>query len=132
VTTQIIVYSTATGRVRRVVDPQKIVTNVIAFVAQAGAQAGESTLVYNNTGTGNLSAWQAAVNAKTLKTPTGDRYCIIDAGNNIVGVCFADPLCGDAVPGCTLVQHDTAGPGWTYSGTTFTPPLVTAVPRVLV
>lgn len=119
---QLIVYSVATGRVRRVVDPQAAVPNVIQFLAQAKLGPGEAAMVYTKTGTDNVIAWQAAVNAKTGKTPTGDRYCVIDAGNNILGSLIADPACGDSVPGCTLAAHATAGPGagWTFAAGTFT------------
>ena len=119
---QLITYSVATGRVRRVLDPQVNVPNVIAFLAQAKLSAGEAAMVYSKTGADDLNAWQAAANAHTGLTPSGDRYCIIDAGNNIVGVVIADPACGDGIPGCTLVAHAIAGPGagWTYSAGTFT------------
>lgn len=119
---QLIVYSVATGRVRRVVGPQKIVPSVIQFLAQANLRAGEAAMVYTKTGNDNVNAWQAAVNAKTGKTPSGDRYCVIDAGNNIIGVVIADPACGDGVPNCTLVAHPIAGPnaGWTYLAGVFT------------
>lgn len=119
---QLIVYSVATGRVRRVLDPQKVVPNVVQFLAQANLRAGEAAMVYTKTGANNISAWQAAVNAQTGKTPSGDRYCVIDAGNNIVGVVIADPTCGDGYPSCTLVAHPTAcpGAGWTYAAGVFT------------
>jgi hypothetical protein len=119
---QLIIYSIATGRARRIVDPQINVPNVIQFLAQAALCAGEAAMIYAKTGSDNVSAWQTAVNVKTSKTPSGDRYCIIDAGNNIIGVVVADPACGDSVPGCTLVAHATAGPsaGWTFSAGIFT------------
>lgn len=119
---QLIVYSAATGRVRRVLDPQKVVANVIQFLAQANLGVGEAAMVYTKTGADNVTAWQAAANAHTGLTPTADRYCVIDAGNNIVGTVIADPACGDGYPNCTLVAHPIAGPGagWTYSAGVFT------------
>ena len=121
---QAIVYSVATGRVRRVVDPQANVPNVIAFLAQAKANAGEAVLVYNKQGNGadTLPAWQAAVNAHTGLTPGNDRYVAVDALNNIVWAGLADPACGDGFPGTTLIANATADPNWTYNGLTFTPP----------
>jgi hypothetical protein len=121
-TVQLIVYSAATGRVRRVLDPQKIVPNVVAFLTQANLRAGEAAMVYTKTGADHVNAWQAAVTALTGKTPSGDRYCVIDAGNNIVGVVVADPACGDGFPNCTLAAHPAAAPGagWTYAAGVFT------------
>lgn len=127
-TIQAIVYSVATGRVRRVIDPNAIVPNVIAFLAQAKAGAGEAVMVYNKQGSGadTLAAWQSAVTTLTGKTPANDRYCIIDANNNIIGSLIADPSCGDAVPNCTLVAHATADQTWT-----FTPPNIFVAPATL-
>jgi len=125
---QAIVYSAATGRVRRVIDPNAAVPNVITFLAQAKARPGEAVMAYTKQGGGadTLAAWQAAVTTLTGKTPTNDRYCVIDANNNIVGVVNADPLCGDAVPNCTLVAHATADQTWT-----FTPPNIFTAPATL-
>lgn len=147
---QVIVYSKVTGRVRRVVDPQAAVPNVLQFLAQAGAGTGEGTLVYNLVGGGadNLGAWQAAVSAHTGLIPTPlhpailaqvqaaaptatvvhDRYVAIDSNNIIQGVHLLDPACGDgnALPGMTLIQHDTADTRWTFTPpNTFTPPTIT-------
>lgn len=121
---QAIVYSIATGRVRRVVDPQANVPNVIAFLAQAKAGAGEAVLVYTKQGNGldNLLSWQAAVTAHTGITPANDRYCVIDANSNIVSAIIADPACGDGYSGYTLVANAAADSSWTYANGTFTPP----------
>lgn len=126
---QAIVYSIATGRVRRVIDPQASVPNVIAFLAQAGASAGEAVLVYNKQGNGadTLPAWQAAVNAHTGLTPAGDLYLVVDAAGLIIDAFIGDPLCGDARSGCTLLQ----GPyviGGTYLAGVYTPPVYPAGP----
>lgn len=120
---QLIVYSAATGRVRRVIDPQVNVPNVIAFLAQAKAMTGEAVLVYTKQGNGQdtLPAWQAAVTAHTNLTPANDQYCIVDSTNKVIGVVLADPACADAVPNCSLIQNNTAGPGWTYVDGVFTP-----------
>lgn len=119
---QLITYSVATGRVRRVLDPQAAVPNVIQFLAQAVLAAGEAAMVYTKTGANDLSAWQSAVNVRTGKTPSADRYCIIDAGSNIIGFLIADPACGDSIVGCTLAAHALACPGngWTFAAGVFT------------
>jgi len=120
---QLIIYSKATGRVRRVIDPNAAVANAIQFIAQGKAGPNEGTLLYTKQVTNDLNAWQAAVTAATSKVPASDRYCIIDANNNIVGAILADPLCGDAVPNCTLVQHDIADQTWVFTPpSTFVPP----------
>ena len=130
---QAIVYSIATGRVRRVVDPQANVPNVIAFLAQAKASAGEAVLVYNKQGNGadTLPAWQAAVNAHTglsvafpPNSTATDWYCGIDGSNLIKWWGLADPACGDSVAGLTLVAAPFGVDSlWTYNGTTFTAPI---------
>lgn len=125
---QAIVYSTATGRVRRVVDPQVNVPNVIAFLQGIPIGPGEARLLYNKVGNGadNVFAWQAAVNVVTLLAPENDRFCAIDANNQIVGFFLGDLACGDGpnlFPNCTFVPHPSADPTWT-----FTPPNTFTVP----
>jgi len=124
---QAIIYSVATGRVRRVIDPQANVPNVIQFLARAGGLLGEAVLVYTKIGQDDLNAWQAAVNAHTGRIPANDRYCIIDQTNAIVGAVIADPSCGDGYPNCILVAHPTADSRWT-----FTPPNTFVAPPPLV
>lgn len=127
---QVIIYSLATGRVRRVIDPQVVVPNVVAFLAQAGAVAGEGTLAYTKVGNGQdtLNAWQAAVNAHTGKDPVAaqaDWYVGVDGQNVIRDWIIADAACGDSLPGLTLVSAPWgADSRWTYDGATFTPPPV--------
>ena len=127
---QAIIYSIATGRVRRVLDPQANVPNVIAFLAQAGAKTGESVMVYTKTGADSIITWQAAVNAHTGKTVayppdaiSTDWYCGIDVGNLIQWWGLADPACNDAYPGLTLIAAPFGADNrWTYNGSTFAPP----------
>src|SRR6266436_1448057 len=106
---QIIVYSVATGRVRRVIDPQAVTPNAIAYLNQVAVTAGEARLLYAKQGGGadTLSAWQAAVNAHTGLNPDvsqADWHCVIDGANNVLGALLADPACGDASPLGTLVK----------------------------
>jgi hypothetical protein len=50
------------------------------------------------------------------------RYALIKDGE-VVNVILVGDLSDYAVPsGCTLVQSDVAGPGWSYDGETFSPP----------
>lgn len=133
---QAIVYSKATGRVRRVVDPEADVPNVIAFLAQAKAGAGEAVLVYTKAGNGQdtLAAWQAAINVHTGLNPDtaqADWYVEVDSQNNILTWHIADPACGDlpTIAGATLVQAPWGTDSrWTYNGTTFTAPPIVAKP----
>ena len=137
-TVQVLVYSVATGRFRRAVDPDAAVPNVIAYLNQVTITAGEARLVYNKQGAGadTIFAWQAAINAHTGKTVSvgvdaNDTYCVVDANGNIVHITYADPACGDGYPNCTLVQSTTMQIGGTYIGGVYTPPLaLTISPKV--
>lgn len=131
---QAIIYSKATGRVRRVLDPETNVPNVIAFLASAGAGTGEAVIVYTKQGNGadTLSAWQATVNAHTGLSPDTtqtDWLCAIDQNNNIVGWLIGDIACNDSSPLGALVSAPWGADNrWTYDGTSFTPPAVTVKP----
>jgi len=128
VAVQAIIYSKATGRVRRVVDPQVNVPNVIAFLAQAGAQTGEAVLIYTKQGQDTLTAWQAAVNAHTGLSPDitqTDWCCGVDAQNNIAAWFIGDPACNDGYAGLTtLFAPWGADSSWTYNGTFIAPIIV--------
>jgi hypothetical protein len=137
-TVQLVIYSKATGRVRRTWDPNVAVPNVLLLIAQCGAQPGEGVVVYNKAGGGQdtLLTWQAAVNAVTGKSvvvgvDAGDTYAIVDSNNNIVNVVAADPACGDVVPAGLQLVLAPAGcsTNWTYDGTTFTAPSFPTVPH---
>lgn len=116
---QIIVYSAATGRVRRVIDPQ-VEVDVEAFQRSVNLSPGEVSVAYTKRGRdaqGNsldtLPHWQALISAHTGLTPDKDRYCSVDPTVAVVAVHIADPLCGDTSPhpNCALVQHDSAAVG---------------------
>lgn len=125
---QAIVYSTATGRVRRVLDPQANVPNVLSFLATAKAGPGESVMVYTKQAVNDIFAWQAAVNAHTGKSvqfgvDANDTYAVVDPTGLIVSIKYsADPLCGDSEPNCTLVQSTSMAVGGTWIGGIYTPP----------
>jgi hypothetical protein len=98
-----IVYSIATGRVRRIVTPSSHLTNhsgeeqLTVATAQYQAFAGPDDI-------------QAFVNTSTGLTPSGDRYVSVDASFNVLSAHIADPACGDVAPqtGLPLVAHATA------------------------
>lgn len=111
------------------VDPEINVPNVLSFLSQVPIGAGEGRLVYNKLGNGadTLNAWQAAVTTATGLTPSNDGYFVVDASGNITGKIIADPLCGDAVPGCTLVQGSYDIGGRLINGV-YTPPVYPVAP----
>lgn len=117
--TQAVIYSRATGRVRRVVSTDNPPPQ---FLNACGVLAGEAALQFD--GSGDLNTWQAAVTQTTLLVPANDRYCVIDPQNKILSAIIGDILCGDSVLGCRLVPHPSAGPDWTYDGVNFLPPVL--------
>jgi hypothetical protein len=131
---QAIVYSVATGRVRRVLDPEAAVPNVLTFLAECGAGTGEAAMAYTKQGNGLDTAvsWQAVVNAHTglsvafpANSSATDWYCGVDGSNVIKWWGLADPACGDSFPDLTLVNAPFgADSRWTYNGATFTAPIL--------
>ena len=111
-----IIYSAATGRVRRIIVPSGNVPThsgelvVTVTDAQYQAFAGNNQI-------------QAFVNTLTGKSPSGDRYVSVDANNNVLGAFIADPLCGDVAPqvGATFTAHATANSGDLLWGGTLLP-----------
>jgi hypothetical protein len=134
VAVQIIVYSLATGRVRRVEDPQANVPNVVAYLAQVPIVSGEARIIYNKQGNGadTAIAWQLAVNAVTGKSLTfpvdataPDWYCGIDQNGLIQWWGVADPACGDQVGGLTLINAPYPADGtYSYLAGVFTAPVI--------
>ena len=116
-----VVYSRATGRVRRWAVSDK------AKVHDSGLRPGEDQLLVPARYAQDLPTLQAYVTTRTGLTPgVSDRYVGIDIRTGrIVEVSVRDPLCGDASPpGMVHVRHDTADPTWSYDAATgvFTPP----------
>lgn len=101
-----IVYSAASGRVRRIIVPS-------GGPALAGGEALLTVSQATYLGFADLNAVQAFVTSSTGKTPANDRYVAVDASNNVLSVHIADPACGDVAPraGASLVAHATANPG---------------------
>lgn len=50
------------------------------------------------------------------------RCAVVDQQNVVVNIIVADPNVDTAPEGMTLVETDTAGPGWVWDGETFTDP----------
>lgn len=122
---QLIVYSRATGRVRRVIDTGG--QPVADARAHANVRPGEAFAVRTKRGKrrDNLAAWQAAASAACGRIPQplhpdieaqvvaaaplavrqpSDLHHVVDAQGRVVGSIHADPACGDAIPGHTLVR----------------------------
>jgi hypothetical protein len=102
-----IVYSIATGRVRRIVTPS---SNLPKHSGEA--QLTVSTAQYQ--AFSGPDAIQAFVNVSTGKTPSGDRYVSVDQSFNVLSAHIADPACGDVAPQAgrlPLVAHATANVG---------------------
>jgi len=127
---QVIVYSIATGRVRRAVDPTVMVPNAISYMNQVAIVPGEGRLVYNKQGSGldTLAAWQATVNAHTGLNPEGnqtDWCCGVDVLFNILRWGRMDPVCDPPTVGETIIPAPWGSDNrWTYDGVTFTPPVL--------
>lgn len=125
---QFIIYSKATGRVRRVFVESPPPADPIAYAASVRIADGEAIITYGLTDQEKLlkgaeeSAvdWQGIVTAATGLAPTNDRYVAIDKAGNIIKSLLADPSCGDAIEGCQLIQHNDADDKWTYDVATAT------------
>lgn len=118
----VVVYSKATGRIRRwiVSDTDEEIKQVALLEGEDFYHVGKDVA---KLGTKDLANLQTVVNAETLKTPVNDRYVVIQ-DTKILTAIYADPLCGDRIPGCELIAHETADCTWTYDPKTgeFTPP----------
>jgi hypothetical protein len=79
---------------------------------------GESLLVLPSSAPFDDASCRAAIAAATGTEPLAGRCCIIDAGDNVVGVCNADPAL-DTPPAGQLIPHEVAGPGDRYEGGAF-------------
>jgi hypothetical protein len=118
----IVVYSIATGRVRRV-----YISNRDDEIKRSDARPGEAFIhvdTANAKVARNLEGLQALVNAATGKVPASDRYVLVQDGK-VIGAIIADPTCGDSLPRVQLIQHDTADEGWSFDGTKLVPPELT-------
>jgi len=105
------IYSTATGRLRRVISNSVGETQSDdALLIKHIAGTGESALiVLDNLG---IDGFQAAVTVESGKTPANDRYAVIHQNGDVENIIIADPLAGDSVRNKTLVASETARVGW--------------------
>jgi hypothetical protein len=118
----IVVYSIATGRVRRI-----YISNRDDEIKRDDSRTGEAFLHVDSADAKvarGLDGLQGLVNAVTGKVPASDRYVVVQDGN-IVGAIIADPACGDALPRSLLIQHDTADDTWMFDGEKLVPPELT-------
>jgi len=102
-----VIYSKATGRIRWEFHPDND-----EQLNDVRLLEGEAVLILKNSDKALLPNLQNKINKKTGKTPTDDRYAIVDKDNNVIGAIIADPSCGDEVKDCELIAHPTAGSGW--------------------
>lgn len=138
-TAQAVVYSQATGRVRRVIDPAPAVVEVgagEAFLLITKRAPPRGTTLYD---------WQVLACRATKRRPVPlhpsvdahvtatagvaltdvpDRYVVVDGTGKILRVAICDPACGDSVEGCTLIAHPRADERWTYANGVFTGPTI--------
>jgi hypothetical protein len=136
---QAIVYSEATGRVRRVLDPGRHIrpARFAELLATVRPQLGERALIYAKQlgGADTLHAWQREASLACGRLPdpvhpvtlavveeaaaargialrrVKDRYVAVDPAGRVRAVHYADPLI-DHVAGCRLLQHDRADESW--------------------
>ena len=104
-------YSTATGRLRRIVNNSAGENQSNRALENTHpAFTGETRIrVRDNLG---LDGVVAAVLTDSGITPANDRYAVIDSSGAVVNTLLADPLAGDSIPEHTLVASDTARIGW--------------------
>jgi hypothetical protein len=124
---QIIVYSMATGRIRRVADPEVEVKD--NYITQIPIVAGEGRILYKKKGNGqdHLHSWQNTVNQVTGKSITAgvdanDTWYFVDANGYIFHVQYACTACGDPhkdmiAAGVSMAQGPYAVGGMLSGGT---------------
>jgi hypothetical protein len=116
-----VVYSQATGRIRSIVVPSQANEQIVCNLLP-----GEALQQFDiSFAKQDLNFLQNALNQITGLLPSGDRYVMVDGGGNVISACICCPACGDCdpknfdpkgtMPGCQMIQHDTASPGWTWT-----------------
>jgi hypothetical protein len=118
----IVVYSVATGRVRRI-----YLSNRDDEIKRDDSRTGEAFLHVDSTDAKvarDLDGLQGLVNAQTGKVPAGDRYVVVQDGI-VKGAIIADPACGDSLPRSQLIQHETADERWSFVDGKLVPPELT-------
>lgn len=105
----LVVYSKNTGRIRWIMRSDDDSEHALISLKD-----GEAMLELENEKYGNHLEVQEHVNRHTGTTPENDRYAIVHPSGEVVGVIFADPLCGDSIEGHNLIPHETADVGWKH------------------
>lgn len=117
-----VVYSQTTGRIRAIYIP-----DTDAQLQSIRPRPGEALQLFTQAEYAALPALQDALIKITGVTPSNDRYAVVDtsipkqqadATGNVDSVIIADPLCGDSIPGKTLIADRLAGVGWKWAADT--------------
>ena len=110
-----VVYSKATGRIRSIVrgETAEEESNITVKL-----NSGEAVRTLPIASYGNHVAVQPMLTSMVGISPLNDRYALVDSNGIVQGAIIADPLCGDSVPGFTLIAHPTAEKGWIYNSAT--------------
>lgn len=109
-----VVYSTNTGRIRRINVPDRAGDELLGVLLLPG----EAAVVMAPADEPSL---QATLSAQIGKTPSNDRYAFVPAGAavlvpfTIVDVHIMDPLIDHVPNGMQAIAHPTVGPGYTYT-----------------
>lgn len=104
--TTVLYYSQATGRLRAIYEDDKSLADCLTNLPP---QSGALTTEYLIGGVPTIPEAQAAVDAVTGSTPSGDRFAVV-LGSTVISVIVAD-LAIDSVPGHELIASETAGVG---------------------
>ena len=105
----VVIYSSRTGRIRRIIaDPDRTDLELAARFLPGGGESIQLDMAL-----GPLDVMQDALNKLTAKTPADDRYVNVAANGDVGSIAIlADPDAGDSIPGFTLVAHAQAREGW--------------------
>lgn len=109
-----LIYSVSTGRRRAVIvgsPTNPVLTDGLGVLKVSDEHYQELGKKF----TGTNDPLQDYITQQTGLVPVDDRYAVVDGNGKIVGALIADPLCGDCIPGHTLIRHDKADPSWTYA-----------------
>lgn len=107
--TTIVKYSLRTGRVRIIIIDD---VKEDALIARFPTGLGEGVIGVTGDSL-DLDSIQAQVNIETGKTPTNDRYCVLDSQSVVQSFILGDTACGDSVESpLSMVPHATANVGW--------------------
>jgi hypothetical protein len=101
-----VIYSINTGRIRWEFHP-----DYDEQLDDINLLDGEAVLILDNSEKALLPDLQDKISKKIGKTPTDDRFVVVDKNNNVVSIVIADPNI-DSIPEHQLIPHATANLGW--------------------